>query len=185
MEEQRAQTQSPQVAENKPVALSVPSSHSGVIFDVAEYYAQFKAVEGVEKQTGAKFEAEIETFARWLSLPWQFRKQQTQKEVADIFGVHQVTLGRWKRRAGFKERVRALGAERMLGRTGAILEAIADKAEKEADVSAENFVFGETYGEQPQIAIATQVNVNLSDPFAEEQVKQEELPTWAREGDGE
>ena len=133
--------------------------------------------------------AERAVLAVWLATPRVLRDVKSQQELAAILGVSETSMSLWKREPEFKKLFDSALIAGLREEISEVVQAGIAEA-KAGNVQAMRFVF-EVYGDkfsQPEhgnVNVATQVNVNLSDPFAEEQVKEEELPTWASEGNGQ
>lgn len=79
---------------------------------------------------------EYEQFVEWSALPPQLRVPITQKELAEQLGVDNATLSDWKKKDGFWDEVDTKLRHWARGRTPAIIEALAKKAEKTGDPNA-------------------------------------------------
>ena len=126
--------------------------------------------------------------ADWLSTPRSGRQPATMTALAKELGYRLETLSRWRsRREMILEvvgRVRATNADRL----PRIVESIAERAEA-GDTTAAKLFLSFVYGwcERAQIALQASMDADLpdmggsGDPFAEEPMRPEELPTWARQ----
>lgn len=62
-------------------------------------------------------------FQAWLALPTSARQPKTQKQLAALLEVHEVTLSEWKRLPGFHDAVYDLAMEEIKGELVPVLHA--------------------------------------------------------------
>ena len=146
------------------------------------------ALNSIKPSGSPKYVAERALLAMWAATPSKLRDIRTQKEFAQMFGISETAVSLWKREPQFKELYDSALFARLRDELANLAETAIEQG-KAGDLACIRFIFelygGKLGGSQQGINVATQVNVNLSDPFAEEQVKQEELPTWASEGNAQ
>lgn len=73
---------------------------------------------------------EQEAFQAWLGLPRELRDPKTQSEIAEMLGVTEWTLSRWKGLPGWPERVNLASVAVLSESVGDVLAALTREARK-------------------------------------------------------
>ena len=71
---------------------------------------------------------EQKAFAEWLALPKEMREPSSQKKFAELIGVTEMTLSRWKQRHAFTEYVDNTLVRRLRDHLGSLYQALINHA---------------------------------------------------------
>lgn len=80
------------------------------------------------RDTSPRHDSEYKEFIGWIALPIKERQPQTQKELAEQFGLSEWTLSTWKSRSGFWQEVEKLRKEWGKNKTPEVLDGLFERA---------------------------------------------------------
>ena len=84
--------------------------------------------EVAEGDTSPRHETEFKEFIGWIALPIKERQPETQKELAEQFGLSEWTLSQWKKRDGFWMEVNDVRKEWGKGKTPEVMNGLYERA---------------------------------------------------------